>query len=84
MAHFLSVLPLHLPVLAELSLNGWGPREVGDADDVDYFAQIAHPNVRLLGEIDSRLPSKQQMRLCMRSERRPKLEWCDERANCVA
>jgi hypothetical protein len=73
MAHFLPVLPLHLPLLEHLLLSGFGHR-----DDVDYFAQIAHPNVRRLklGEIDSRLPSEEQMQACMHSERLPKLERC--------
>jgi hypothetical protein len=69
---FLSVLPLHLPVLEELSLSGWS------ADGEDHFARVAHSTIGLL-EVEgteARLPSDEEMQACRHSERMPKLERC--------
>jgi hypothetical protein len=69
---FLSVLPLHLPLLEHLVLDGWGEK------GVDYFASVAHPNVRLLefGPNSLQQPSDEQLHACLHSERLPKLERC--------
>jgi hypothetical protein len=76
----LPVLPLHLPLLEEFSLCGWG-----DAG-VDHFAAMAHPNVRLLelGWIDTQLPSAEQLHSYMHSAQFPKLDRCICRSGCVA
>jgi hypothetical protein len=69
----LPTLPMHLPLLERLTLSGWGERHV------DYFAAVAHPNVRLLelGSINKRPASDTQLRACMHNkERLPKLERC--------
>jgi hypothetical protein len=74
--HLLPMIPLHLPLLEELSLCGWGDR------NVDHFASLAHPNVRLLelGWIDMHLPSADQLHSYMHSAQFPKLERCICRA----
>jgi hypothetical protein len=71
------VLPLHLPKLARLMLEGWAA-----GNNVDHFASVAHPNVRLLefGLISRRPPSDAQLRACLHSERLPKLERCSRAA----
>jgi hypothetical protein len=68
----LPVLPLHLPLLEHLTLSGWCD------GDVNLFASLAHPNIRLLefGLIGWQQPSDEQMRACMHNERLPKLERC--------
>jgi hypothetical protein len=73
------VLPSHLPLLESLSLSGTGSLGVA------YFARMGHPNLQQVewGLLNKRAPSAEQLRLCMRSERLPKLERCDYRANCV-
>jgi hypothetical protein len=77
---FLSVLSLHLPLLAHLALSGWYQ------SDENPYASVAHPNIRLLefGLINGGPPSDEQLRACMHRERLPKLERCIFRADCVA
>jgi hypothetical protein len=72
----LSVLPLHLPLLEELALSG------GGLNDVDCFAAVAHPTIRLLelGPFTAMPPpSEEQLRSWPHSERLPKLERCVRR-----
>jgi len=68
----LPLLPSHLPLLEHLTLSGRG------SYGVDYFARVAHPNIRQLelGPIGGQLPSDSQLRACLHSERLPKLERC--------
>jgi hypothetical protein len=76
LTNVLSVLPLHLPLLEELSLSG------GASNDVDCFAAVAHPTIRLLelGPFTSMpSPSEEQLRSWPHSERLPKLERCVRR-----
>jgi hypothetical protein len=72
LTHLLPIMPLHLPLLEHLSLSGCCD------DDVDPCSEMAHPNVRLLeiGSINTHIPSDEQLRMCMQSERLPKLERC--------
>jgi hypothetical protein len=66
-APLLTVLPLHLPRLEELSLSDC---------DADHFATLAHPNLRLLEFWPSEPPppSEEEVRSWMGGERLPKLE----------
>jgi hypothetical protein len=70
-APLLAVLPLHLPVLEELSLGGWDHPE-----EAVHFEALAHPNLRLLelGSSDPPPPSQEEAQAWMGSERLPKLE----------
>jgi hypothetical protein len=72
LTNVLPVLPLYLPTLEHLSLSSRCDR------GVDVFSTVAHPNVRLLeiGILNVSLPSDEQLRMCMQSERLPKLERC--------
>jgi hypothetical protein len=72
MTCLLHLLPLHLPLLEHLSLNGFADTKE------DHFARIAHPNLRVLelGTINFGSPSDKQMQACKQSERLPKLERC--------
>jgi hypothetical protein len=70
--HLIPVLPLHVPVLEHLALSGWDWAH----RDVDHFATVAHPNIRLLelGPTGTQPPSEEEVRSWMGSERLPKLE----------
>jgi hypothetical protein len=76
--HFLPVLPSLLPQLDHLALSGSGK------PDVDHFAAVAHPNIRILEccYINLRFPSIAQVRFWLGRERLPKLEQYI-RADCV-
>jgi hypothetical protein len=70
MAHLISVLPSHLPLLEHLVLRGW-------CNDPEDFASLAHPNVRQLDLVSIKeLPSRAQLRASLHSKRFPKLERC--------
>jgi hypothetical protein len=75
MDSLLSVLPFHLPLLEHLVLTLKG----GGFLDVDSFASLAHPNVRLLevGGSNKRTDSDEQLRTCLHNNKHfPKLERC--------
>jgi hypothetical protein len=68
-----AVLPLHLPLLEELSLSGWDLPEV-------VLPQLAHPNIRQiqLRSYGGKFP-EEQVRALIHSKQLPKLE----RISCI-